>query len=665
LFVLLLKILINWYIKLINNQKSSISGIQSISIISIIFYHAKVTIFGFQFFNGGFIGIDVFFLISGYLTTSIILGELLNTKNFSFEKFYKTKIIEIFPVLLVVILITFILAWFYLLPNDFMEYSKSSITTLSFTSNYYFYFSDYKFEEVKSLLNPLFHTWAISILIQFYILFPIILFILFKYLRKYLIHFLILSFLISLGSADWISRKYDSSSFYFINTRIWEFLVGSILAYIQLENKQINENQKLNFLMSNFGIILLVYSIIFFNNEMYYPSYSTLIPIFGVSLIILFSHKKNIVTNILSSKLFVGISLISFSLYLWHYPIFSFSRIISFTDNSLIKEALVGLTIILLSVFTYFITEKNYKNRINHFNNVIKLLSVLFIAAIILSLSTISNNGFKKRNHFPKVIINTYENLNYRKITQDNLDCHNRLGDKGFCIFNQMKNNIGDIVILGDSLTDALLKNLVLEISKTKYRLIHMSYSGNLYLPGYVVYDKYKKKIINDESQHVLRKKFIKENTHKNTYIVVYGDYNNQFFEKRLNIDENQKIYTKFSPSYNVNRNNINLSYKERINLIKNKFKRTLLNLSKDNKVILIYPSPTSTESVLIRIKNNSKKIKTDKDFYLKDYINYPVEIYKKFNTDVINFFENIDAENIYKIKLEKNILPTKTMYIL
>lgn len=223
-----------------------------------------------------------------------------------------------------------------------------------------------------------------------------------------------------------------------------------------------------------------------------------------------------------------------------------------------------------------------------------------------------------------------------------------------------MKNNIGDIVILGDSLTDALLKNLVLEISKTKYRLIHMSYSGNLYLPGYVVYDKYKKKIINDELQHVLRKKFIKENTHKNTYIVVYGDYNNQFFEKRLNIDENQKIYTKFSPSYNVNRNNINLSYKERINLIKNKFKRTLLNLSKDNKVILIYPSPTSTESVLIRIKNNSKKIKTDKDFYLKDYINYPVEIYKKFNTDVINFFENIDAENIYKIKLEKTFCPQK-----
>ena len=155
-------------------HRPEIEGLKAIAIISIIFYHLPISVNDFRFFSGGFFGIDIFFTISGYLITSIMLRELILTGSFSFKNFYKKRIRRIIPVLLFVILASIPLAWFLLLPNDIIFFSISNITSLSFTSNfYYWYTGEENFQ--NEIVKPFLHTWSISILVQFYLLFPIFL----------------------------------------------------------------------------------------------------------------------------------------------------------------------------------------------------------------------------------------------------------------------------------------------------------------------------------------------------------------------------------------------------------------------------------------------------------------------------------------------------------
>ncbi|MDC6479962.1 acyltransferase, partial [Candidatus Pelagibacter sp.] len=306
--------------------RPEIDGLRAIAVGAVILYHAQINILGHQPFKGGFIGVDIFFVISGYLITSIILKELVTTGSFSFKHFYERRIRRILPALLFVMLVSLPIAWKILLPSSIMDFSKSILYSLGFVSNFYFHYSGQIYGSTDGLLKPFLHTWSLSVEEQYYILFPIVLLITFKYFRKYLIHTLVLGLIISLGLAEWTSRNYPSISFYFLHTRMWELLAGSILAYFEITKGHRSKNQLLNITLPTIGLILISHSIIFFDNNIFHPSFFTLSPVIGVCLIIWFSHKDELVNKILSTKLFVGIGLISYSLYLWHYPIFSFYR---------------------------------------------------------------------------------------------------------------------------------------------------------------------------------------------------------------------------------------------------------------------------------------------------------------------------------------------------
>jgi hypothetical protein len=236
------------------------------------------------------------------------------------------------------------------------------------------------------------------------------------------------------------------------------------------------------------------------------------------------------------------------------------------------------------------------------------------------------------------------------------LRCHNRLGDKGFCIFNELSDNEGDIVLLGDSLTDAILGNLIEQVSNTKYRLIHMSYSGNLFLPNFVIFEKKTNKIISDENIHNFRKEFLENKTHKNTYIIIYGDYN-FYFEKRLRISENVIVEYE-PPNLYSTRNNIFLDYEKRKIFLKEKIKESLINLSKNKKVLLIYPSPVSPVNILQHINRNRTNILKDTTFYLKDKVNYSINFFLNYNSEIYRLFNETELENLYKIKLESIFCP-------
>ena len=390
--------------------RPEIDGLRAIAVIAVILYHTQLTIFGHQPFKGGFIGVDIFFVISGYLITSIILKELITTGFFSFKHFYERRIRRLLPALLFVMLASLPFAWMYLMTSSFVGFSKSILYSLGFSSNFYFHYSGQEYGAVSGFLKPFLHTWSLSVEEQYYILFPIVLLFTFKYFRKYLIHTLIVGFIISLGLADWGSRNHPSFTFYVLPTRGWELLSGSILAYLEITKGHRSNNKNLNSILPSIGFILIGHSILFFDDKMLHPSFYTLSPIIGVFLIIWFSNKNEIITKVLSSKLFVGIGLISYSLYLWHYPIFAFDRINEFSEGDVFNKIIIGFITLALSIISYYFIEKPFRNRKHKFKKI--LVSILIVISTILAINiyVIFKDG--KIGHSYKAVKNLYLNNN-------------------------------------------------------------------------------------------------------------------------------------------------------------------------------------------------------------------------------------------------------------
>ena len=377
--------------------RPEIDGLRAISVIFVIFYHAEITILGYNFFDAGFIGVDIFFVISGYLITSLILKELVLTGKFSFLHFYERRARRILPALFFVMLLSLPFGWLYLLPSSFVDFSKSILYSIGFSSNFYFHFSGLEYGTIDGLFKPFLHTWSLSVEEQYYIIFPLSLILCFKYLRKYIIHILVSTLLISLFIADWGSKNYPSINFYFLHSRMWELLAGSILAYLEIKKYRKLENKFFNKIFPILGLTLIFFSVLFYNDKIPHPSFYTTIPVIGVCLIIWFSNKKDMITKILSSKLFVGTGLISYSLYLWHFPIFAFARIKDNTPSQYDKFEWIILTIV-LSIITYFLIEVIFRNKKIVSKKILLSSLSLFLITIVSSNSyIIFKEGFKTK----------------------------------------------------------------------------------------------------------------------------------------------------------------------------------------------------------------------------------------------------------------------------
>ena len=370
--------------------RPEIDGLRAIAVGAVILYHAQITILGHQPFKGGFIGVDIFFVISGYLITSIILKEFIKTGSISFKHFYQRRIRRILPVLLFVMLVSLPFAWVYLLPNDLLDFSKSILYSLGFSSNFYFHYSGLEYGGAGLEGNPFLHTWSLSVEEQYYVLFPLALFITFKFFKKFLIHVLILGFIISLGLANWGSTNYPSASFYFLHTRIWEILAGSILAYFEIIKGGRSKIHSFNLILPSVGLFLIGHSILFFNDKMFHPSFYTLSPIIGVCLMIWFCQKNELITKILSTKLLVGIGLISYSLYLWHYPIFVFVMKFNLASFNIFTKFIIAISIIFLSIFSYYFIEKPFRSKKIKFKKIFVVLFLKFL--FIISFCTYALN---------------------------------------------------------------------------------------------------------------------------------------------------------------------------------------------------------------------------------------------------------------------------------
>ena len=331
--------------------RPDIDALRGISVLSVVLYHAKIQLFGKDFFIGGFIGVDIFFIITGFLITKLLLIEYETYKDIDIIAFYKRRIRRLIPALVFVLLISLLLSYFVLDPIKLKEFSASLFTSLFFTANIYFhYFGDFYGNDVN-LKKPLLHLWSLGIEEQFYILYPLVLLFILKYLRKYLLFFLILGFLISLGFAQYASTHHRMFSFYMLPSRAWEILSGSILAYILIKKQNIFFiNKKIGNLFFFSSISVIVLSFLFFDiYEIKHPSYLTLLPIISAAIIIFLGSydNKSLIYKYFSNKILVFFGKISYSLYLWHFLIFAIFRNTYFEETLLIKTLIIALSIAL------------------------------------------------------------------------------------------------------------------------------------------------------------------------------------------------------------------------------------------------------------------------------------------------------------------------------
>ena len=231
------------------NYRKDIDGLRAIAVLGVIFYHSEILIGDKLLLSGGFLGVDIFFVISGYLITSIIYQEYKKTNKFSFLNFYERRVRRLLPALLIILSVSIIFGYFLLLPTQFKSYLDSIVSSVFFYSNFYFHYSGQAYGEAVLSTKPLLHTWSLAVEEQFYILFPIIFIIIIKYFRSYLKLFIYLGILLSITFASMIVEKHSSFNFYMITTRAWELLSGSAIALHHAKGNNQSGNYNLKFFL--------------------------------------------------------------------------------------------------------------------------------------------------------------------------------------------------------------------------------------------------------------------------------------------------------------------------------------------------------------------------------------------------------------------------------
>ena len=599
------------------NYRPEIDGLRAIAVTLVIIYHAQVNMFGSQIFTGGFIGVDIFFVISGYLITSIILKELIDSGNFQFKNFYERRARRILPALLFVILSSLPFAWIYFYPIDLISFSKSILYSLGFSSNFYFHYSGLEYASPEGILKPFLHTWSLSVEEQYYVLFPILLVVIFRYFKKYLVHFLLLGFVLSLLLADWSSRNYPSSAFYLLHARMWELIGGSLLSYFEINHNRKKINNFLIKLCPAIGLAFIGYATFFFDDKILHPSFYTLIPVTGVALILWFSDKGERITKILSSKILVGIGLISYSLYLWHYTIFSFAKNLDILyDKNLGKLLLVFLTIS-LSILTYYFVEQPARKKAS--TKVFFSFLIISISIVaILNSTVVIKDGFLNR-----LKVKNYQSKHtFAYLTQDGNHCFGRT--QNFCTFGSGEKKV---ILLGDSHFGSLAYNLNDRIS-SEYTFLPIIVPGYFHLRDSNLINKNTKKI--NEAYNLQRNeidKILRQS--KNNIIIIGGATSLYLYQKRV---KNRALHW---DSLFVDKKSLEYNVKS----IENDFSNLLKDLSIDNEVILLYPIP--------EIGTNLQKKKFEN--MIRVY-NYHYSDYIEQNREVLKFFDSINYPNVHKV---------------
>ena len=270
--------------------RPEIDGLRALAVIPVILFHA-----GFEIFSGGFVGVDVFFVISGYLITTILIEDIEN-KRFSIVNFYERRARRILPALFSVMLVCIPFAWMWMLPSQMKDFSQSLVAVSLFASNILFWRESGYFDAAAEE-KPLLHTWSLAVEEQYYVVFPIFLILAWRFGKNRVFWMIVVMAAISLLLSEWGWRNKATANFYLAPTRAWELFAGSIAAFV-IQKQGVRKNNPLALV----GLAAILFSIFFYDEATPFPSVYALVPVLGVVLIVLYAEKETIVAKLLSVK---------------------------------------------------------------------------------------------------------------------------------------------------------------------------------------------------------------------------------------------------------------------------------------------------------------------------------------------------------------------------
>jgi peptidoglycan/LPS O-acetylase OafA/YrhL len=456
-------------IKILNkNYRPDIDGLRAVAVISVVVFHAFP-----DWIKGGFIGVDVFFVISGYLISRIII-ENLDNDSFKFPEFYYKRIKRIFPSLLIVLIACYAFGWFALLPDEYKQLGKHIAGGVGFISNFILWGEEGYFDN-SAATKPLLHLWSLGIEEQFYIVWPFILWLAWK--RK--CNILWVTFLVIFISY-WCNneqvKESNVAAFYSPITRFWELLAGSMIASLEIYKKErvgkyqnifekyffglLNidkvdgPNVKRNNIISLIGVLILGYGLFNISKEDGFPGKWAVIPVLATVMIIGAGPIAVFNKYVLSNKVLVWIGLVSFPMYLWHWPLLSFARIIEGeTPSFKIRLACVVIAMV-LAWLTYKIVENPIRSSSNEY--VVPVLVVLLIIVGYIGYNAYDGNGMNFRKNI-KIIQTQTEDLNFNFERMNGWLCDKLTYKDSRCYYTGVNPSV---VVIGDSHAPSIYSGL-------------------------------------------------------------------------------------------------------------------------------------------------------------------------------------------------------------
>ena len=347
-------------------------------------------------FTGGFVGVDVFFVISGYLITCLILGEM-SRGEFTLAGFYERRARRILPALFLVIACCLPFTWLWMLPPELQEFGRSVMAVLMFLSNFLFFQEAGYFGPNVDLL-PLIHTWSLAVEEQFYLLYPLLLMILFGFGSAGLASLLFFIALLSLLLSGFFTAGMPDFAFYLLPTRAWELLFGALTALYLAVNPVSAISLWMRNIAAFLGLMMIGYAVASFDENTVFPGWAALVPVTGTVLIILFADFGTLVNRILQLRPFVFVGLISYSAYLWHQPLFAFARIRSFEQPATGMYILLIALSLSLAWISWRYVERPFRNRekIDR-TQVFRTVSYSTIILLGIGITLDSNEGYPSR----------------------------------------------------------------------------------------------------------------------------------------------------------------------------------------------------------------------------------------------------------------------------
>lgn len=346
--------------------RREVDGLRALAVMPVILFHA-----GFETFGGGYVGVDVFFVISGFLITSIILTDLAEG-TFLFSKFYEKRARRILPMLSVVAMTTFPFALWWQTPSHSLEFAKSLSYVATFRSNLFFYDVSGYFDSASDL-KPMLHTWSLAVEEQYYLIFPAVVWAVWKKWRMAVGYTLLLSLLISLSLSEYQVKHDPTYAFFMLHTRIWEMLAGAMTAWVFfLQRQGLMPDRIMRILrltdaakpvLALLGLALIAGAVFGFSADTATPGLAALVPVVGAVLVISFAVEGSLANRLLCSRALVGIGLISYSAYLWHQPIFALARHATQSRISAQLALILIVLILMLATLSWKYVEQPFRSR--------------------------------------------------------------------------------------------------------------------------------------------------------------------------------------------------------------------------------------------------------------------------------------------------------------